>query len=224
MLDELYRTDGYELLAIGGHPPELPRFLDFLPSDLRGRIAGTFSVDDATFTLGEIKQQASAIVDRYERSAEERMVADAVQTAAAGGLAAVGLQPCLWAGSVAAVGRLLVERAHLHRHTHGCHRRRQHLEPARRETGRRPWGRPAFWCYGREELERAGAYRVYADLPPQAEVGQLRSLSGCGTCQSPPRVRRSAVPCSISCSPRASPATPCTSPSADHPGKPRPSR
>jgi hypothetical protein len=35
---------------------------------------------------------------------EERMVADAVQTSAAGGLAALGLQPRLWAGSVAAVG------------------------------------------------------------------------------------------------------------------------
>ena len=85
------------------------RFLDFLTSDLRGRVAGTFSVDDATSTLGEIKQQASAIVDRYECSEEERMVADAVQTAAAGGLAALGLQPCLWAGSVAAVSHLMVQ-------------------------------------------------------------------------------------------------------------------
>jgi peptide chain release factor subunit 1 len=109
MLDGLYRTDGYELLAIGGHQPELPRFLEFLTSDLRGRVAGTFPVDEATFTLGEIKHQASVIVDRYERSEEERMVADAVQTAAAGGLAAVGLQPCLWAGSVAAVDALMVQ-------------------------------------------------------------------------------------------------------------------
>jgi peptide chain release factor subunit 1 len=108
-LDELYRTDGYELLAIGGHRAELPRFLDFLTSDLRARVAGTFSVDEATFTLGEIKQQASAIVGRYERSEEQRMVADAVETAVAGGLAAVGLQPCLWAGSVAAVGHLMVQ-------------------------------------------------------------------------------------------------------------------
>jgi len=65
--------------------------------------------DDARSALGEIKQQASAIIDRYERSEEERMVTDAVQTSAAGGVAALGLQPCLWAGSVAAVGCLLVE-------------------------------------------------------------------------------------------------------------------
>jgi hypothetical protein len=109
MLDELYRTDGYELLAIGGHQPELPRFLDFLTHDLRGRVAGTFMTDDATFTLGEIKPAAQAIVDRYERSEEERMVADAVQAVAAGGLAALGLQKCLWAGSVTAVGRLMIQ-------------------------------------------------------------------------------------------------------------------
>jgi hypothetical protein len=110
MLDQLYRNDGFDLLAIGGHQPELPRFVDFLTHDLRSRVAGTFSVDDdARSTLGEIKQQAGAIVERYERSEEERMVAEVVQTSAAGGLGALGLQPCLWAGSVAAVGRLLVQ-------------------------------------------------------------------------------------------------------------------
>lgn len=96
-------------MAIGGHQAELPRFIDFLTSDLRARVAGTFPVDDATFNLGDVKRQASAIVDRYERSEEERMVADAVETATAGGLAALGLEPCLWAGSVAAVSHLLVQ-------------------------------------------------------------------------------------------------------------------
>ena len=86
MLEELSRTDGCELLAIGGPRPELPRFLDFLPSDLRGRVAGTFTVDEATFSVRE--QQASAIVGRYERSEEERLVAETLETAAAGGLAA----------------------------------------------------------------------------------------------------------------------------------------
>ncbi len=109
MLEELSRTDGCELLTIGGHRPELPRFLEFLPYDLRGRVAGTFLVDEATFTVGDVKQQASAIVGRYERSEEERQVAETVETAAAGGLAAIGLPPCLWAGSVGAVAHLMVQ-------------------------------------------------------------------------------------------------------------------
>jgi peptide chain release factor subunit 1 len=109
MLEELLQTHGCELLTIGGPQPELPRFLDFLPSDLRGRVAGTFTVDEATFTVGDVEQRASAVVDRYERSEEQRLVAEAVDTAAAGGLATVGLPPCLWAGSVAAVSQLMVQ-------------------------------------------------------------------------------------------------------------------
>jgi peptide chain release factor subunit 1 len=35
-------------------------------------------------------------------------VAEVLEKQAAGGLAAVGLEPCLWAGSVSAIGRLLV--------------------------------------------------------------------------------------------------------------------
>ena len=108
MLEELSQTDGCELLAIGGPRPELPRFLDFLPSDLRGRVAGTFALEEVTFTVGEVKQRASTVVDRYERFEEERLVAEAVKTAAADGLATVGLPPCLWAGSVAAVSQLMV--------------------------------------------------------------------------------------------------------------------
>jgi hypothetical protein len=109
MLEQLSRTNGCELLAIGGPRPQLSRFLEFLPSDLRGRVAGTFPVDEATFTIGDVKQQAGAIVDRYERDEEERLVADTMDTAAAGGLAAIGLPRCLWAGSVAAVSHLMVE-------------------------------------------------------------------------------------------------------------------
>jgi peptide chain release factor subunit 1 len=110
MLDQLYRNDGFDLLVVGGHPPELPRFLEFLTHELRPRVAGTFSVDDdARTSFGEIKQQASAILDRYERAEEERMVADVVETSAAGGLAALGIPSCLWAGSVAAVNGLLVQ-------------------------------------------------------------------------------------------------------------------
>lgn len=37
------------------------------------------------------------------------MIADAVETSAAGGLAVLGLPQCLWTGSVAAVGDLLVQ-------------------------------------------------------------------------------------------------------------------
>jgi peptide chain release factor subunit 1 len=110
LLDQLYRNDGFELLVVGGYRDEVPRFLDFLTHDLRPLVAGTFPIDEyAKTSAGQVKQQASAIVERYERAEEERLVADAMEKSAAGGLVALGLPQSLWAGSVAAVNCLLVQ-------------------------------------------------------------------------------------------------------------------
>ena len=108
-LADTFRADGYALLALGGHQHELPGFVDFLPPGLRRRLAGTFSVDPATATTAEVLAQAGALVERYERAQERRLVTEVLERAAAGGPAAVGLPACLWAASVAAVQHLLVE-------------------------------------------------------------------------------------------------------------------
>jgi peptide chain release factor subunit 1 len=55
VLDELFRADRYDLLIVGGHDYELPQFLEFLPRDLRGRVAGTFCTDPATAPVAEIR-------------------------------------------------------------------------------------------------------------------------------------------------------------------------
>ena len=110
MLDKLHRDGAFELLIVGGHHAEVPRFLDYLTHELRPTLAGTFTVDDdARTAFGDVKRQAAAILDRYERDEEERMVAETVEKSAAGGLAVLGLPECLWAGSVAAVDELLVQ-------------------------------------------------------------------------------------------------------------------
>jgi peptide chain release factor subunit 1 len=110
MLDKLHRDGAFELLIVGGHQVEVPRFLDHLTHELRPTLAGTFTVDDdARTAFGDVKRQAAAILDRYERDEEERMVAETVEKSAAGGLAVLGLPECLWAGSVAAVDELLVQ-------------------------------------------------------------------------------------------------------------------
>jgi len=46
VLERLQRANRYDLLAVGGHDSELPRFLGLLSDSLRERVAGTFSVDD----------------------------------------------------------------------------------------------------------------------------------------------------------------------------------
>ena len=108
-LDHLFRTGRHELLVIGGHRDEEPRFIGFLSRDLRRRLAGTFAVDPHTATPADIRRSAQEVVDAYEREEERRWVAETLEKAKSGGLGALGLESCLWAGSVAAVQALLVQ-------------------------------------------------------------------------------------------------------------------
>lgn len=109
VLDELFRTGRYDLLIVGGHEFEVPVFLDFLSHDLRDRLAGTFPIEPATAQAAQVRAGAQAVVACYERDEEERLVAEVLDRAAVGGLAAAGLAGCLWAGSVAAIQQLLVQ-------------------------------------------------------------------------------------------------------------------
>jgi hypothetical protein len=107
-LAQLVRAERFDVLAVGGHDHELPAFLEFLPRSLRERVAGTFSIDPHTATAATVRSRAEAILDRYELEEQRRSVAEVLEAAASGGLATVGIDACLWAGSVAAVRALLV--------------------------------------------------------------------------------------------------------------------
>lgn len=108
MLDHLFRAERYELLVVGGHEHELPGFVEFLPRSLRERLAGTFSIDPRTAGSATVRPPAEAILERYELEHQRRAVGELLEAAAAGGLATVGLEPCLAGGSVAAIRTLLV--------------------------------------------------------------------------------------------------------------------
>jgi peptide subunit release factor 1 (eRF1) len=109
VLDELFRTERYDLLIVGGHDVELPAFLQFLPRDLRDRLAGSFSIDPPAATAAEVRAGADAVLQGYESDQQQKDVAEVLDRAAAGGLAAVGVPACLWAASVAAIQTLLVQ-------------------------------------------------------------------------------------------------------------------
>jgi peptide chain release factor subunit 1 len=109
MVDDLCHRAGHDMVIVGGHREEVPRFVEVLPNELRSCVAGTFSVDPRTATAGTIRRCAAEIVERYERDEQRARVARVLDMAAAGGPAAVGLERCLWAGSVTAVQELLVE-------------------------------------------------------------------------------------------------------------------
>lgn len=108
-LDELFRVRGYDVLVVGGHGDELPRFLALLSRPLRERLVGTFPIDHHAVRPATAREHAEEILHGYELAEHRRMVAEVLATAGAGGPAAVGLELCLWAGSVRAVKTLLVQ-------------------------------------------------------------------------------------------------------------------
>jgi peptide subunit release factor 1 (eRF1) len=108
MIDQLLRSDGYDILVVGGHEYELGEFLRLLPHELRGRVAGTFSADPIATPAAEIRGSAEGVMRRYQHEQDQRLVAHVLELAAAGGLAAVGPEDCLWAGSMSAIDTLLV--------------------------------------------------------------------------------------------------------------------
>jgi peptide chain release factor subunit 1 len=108
-LNDVFRIEGFDLLAVGGHPHEVSNFIDFLPRDLRGRIAGTFTIDASTATPADVRSSAEAIMDRYEQDEERSLVAEIVEAVAERRRAALGVEPCLWAGTVAAIQKLAIQ-------------------------------------------------------------------------------------------------------------------
>jgi hypothetical protein len=108
VIDQLLRTDGYDVLVVGGHEYELGEFFRLLPHELHGRVAGTFSADPVATPVAEVRSSAEGVIRHYQREQDRRLVDRVLELAAAGGLAALGPESCLWAGSVSAIGTLLL--------------------------------------------------------------------------------------------------------------------
>jgi peptide subunit release factor 1 (eRF1) len=102
MIDQLLRSDGYDILVVGGHEYELGEFFRLLPHELRGRVAGTFSADPIATPVAEIRSSAEGVMRRYQHEQDQRLVAHVLE------LAAAGPEDCLWAGSMSAIDTLLV--------------------------------------------------------------------------------------------------------------------
>jgi hypothetical protein len=110
LLGDMFRVQGFDLLAIGGHKYEVSTFTEFLPRRLRERIAGTCTIDASTATPADVRRCAESIMERYEREEERRLVAEILEGVAEHRRAVLGVEPCLWAGTFAAVQRLALQR------------------------------------------------------------------------------------------------------------------
>jgi peptide subunit release factor 1 (eRF1) len=107
-VDELMSRTGAELLILGGHEETVAEFTPFLPHHLQSRVAGTFVIDPSTMSPGQVRERADEVVDAYEREEERRLVEEALERVAAGGLGAMGLEWCLMAANEHAIQLLLV--------------------------------------------------------------------------------------------------------------------
>jgi peptide chain release factor subunit 1 len=99
------------VLVLGGHEEELAHLRELLPRAVEERLAGSFAADHTSLSAGDVGAQAGAVLDRYELEEQRRRVAQAFERAAANGHAVVGLEQCLWAGSMAAIDDLYVQEA-----------------------------------------------------------------------------------------------------------------
>jgi len=94
-------------LAIGGHPHDIPQFLDELPGEMREQVVGEFAVDPYTMTPTRVRELAGQVVSRWVSARERRSVTEVLHEPP-GGLAAIGLQPCLDAVNQRAAKLLVV--------------------------------------------------------------------------------------------------------------------
>ncbi|MCP2242425.1 baeRF10 domain-containing protein [Lentzea aerocolonigenes] len=106
---DLWRAGNFEILVLGGVHEEVAGLVEMLPKELENRIAGEFHVDLDRATNAAVRTEADRILERYEREQERTQVEETLEKHATGGLAAVGLRDCLWAGATAAVDVLLVQ-------------------------------------------------------------------------------------------------------------------
>ena len=98
-----------ELLIVGGHQEEVADFLPFLAPPLRSAVAGTFTIDTHSVTAAKVRDQCQEIVDAFERDEERRLVDQATERVATGGLGASGLAWCLAAVNEQAAQVLLID-------------------------------------------------------------------------------------------------------------------
>ncbi|WP_326649615.1 MULTISPECIES: hypothetical protein [unclassified Streptomyces] len=108
-LKQLFGTGSFDLLVVGGHPYEVPVFIEFLPRELRDRLIGSFTVDRGTATPADIKQKVQELVSDHAQQEQRQLVGEILEARAARRPCAVGLDETLWAASLAAIRTLAVD-------------------------------------------------------------------------------------------------------------------
>jgi len=108
-LADLYRGGGFELLIVGGQQSNVAGLVGELPPDLEEALAGTFIIDPGTSGPADIRTRCRALVGEFEQQIDEDMVTALLDSAGAGGRAAVGFDHCLRAANQRGIDTLLLD-------------------------------------------------------------------------------------------------------------------
>ncbi|MGW3624878.1 baeRF10 domain-containing protein [Streptomyces sp. NPDC000880] len=108
-LKQLFGTGSFDLLVVGGHPYEVPVFIEFLPRELRDRLVGSFTIDRETATPADIRQKVQELALDHAHQEQRRLVGEILEAKAARLPSAVGLDETLWAASLAAIRTLAAD-------------------------------------------------------------------------------------------------------------------
>lgn len=106
---QLFRTDGFDLLLVGGRPDHVEGLLGELNFELKVKVAGTFAIDVNTMTPAIVLEHCRRIAADHDRRREERLVSQLVDAALSGGLAVLGKDAVRTAVNHRAVSLLVVQ-------------------------------------------------------------------------------------------------------------------
>ena len=108
-LYELFRSDGFDLLLIGGPSDHVEGLIRELNFELKVKVAGTFAIDVNTMTPAIVLEHCRRIAADYDRRREERLVSQLVDATMSGGLAVLGKDAVRNAVNQRAVSVLVVQ-------------------------------------------------------------------------------------------------------------------
>lgn len=108
-LQDLHRTEGFDLLLVGGPASHVDGLRDALPADLDSATAGTFSLDPNTMTPAVVAAHCEALASSHDRGLEEALVERLFDTAYSGGLAVIGVDRVVEAANQHAVDTVVIQ-------------------------------------------------------------------------------------------------------------------
>ncbi|MDH3261052.1 MAG: hypothetical protein OEM81_02325 [Acidimicrobiia bacterium] len=104
----LFQEEGFDFLFLGGHQEGIDEGSKLLHPYVKARVAGSFVIDTHTMTPALIRDHVVGLEEAAVAAYEAKQVRELLDTAGAGGSAALGMADVLTAVNARAIDRLIV--------------------------------------------------------------------------------------------------------------------